>query len=425
MKLPEIRLDAGVYWNLLGGALPAVIALLCTGLMAWLLSSEHFLVISLMLSVCLFLQVYDFGFSRTLHYFQRYFDSDAVENQFVTTSLGLGLLVGAIITSLAWLFVPFFVENWLARTMKTLPFDEVIQGFQIVALSILPSILMQVYRGIMEARGAFKAVNTGKIIAVLSLFLATLLSAWVSESLVIVALTILLTRILSLWIYAHLAGMTATQHFVVRLFDMNTAKRLISHTSLAAVSGAISAGFIYGDRFFVSGFIDAYDYMVYALSQDFLSRFLLVPWSLAMILVPVLASQTGLAEQLTQIKRTYVQSFYISISFVAFAIIVILWALPFFVSQASLVTAQNSALVILAGVFFGAFAQIPMVGLYALGKVKVLCLIFGFELFAYLCIAPWCLNEWGLSAAVIIWTGRLMLEAVLLNYFFLKAMSQS
>lgn len=422
-----MRLDSGVYWNLIGGLVPALTALVSISLLAWYLSSEAFLVVSLMLSICLFLQVFDFGFSRLYHHFYKQFSTDPEQIRFFSTSLGLSIIVGVILTVISWALIPFFVSHWLLDETAKSNVSEVKLAFQVVTLSVLPSIMMQVYRGQMEAQGAFKQVNTAKVISILSLFIMTLLVALFSVSLVNVAVAIVLSRVVGLWSYAHLAGGNRLGMSFVKKFDYQLTKKLLTHTSLAAVAGFISAGFIYGDRFFVTGYIEASEYTVYVLSQDFLSRYLLVPWSLAMVLVPYLNAQDGIgvSKSRTHIRRTYVQTFFLSLAFAVVSVVAIQWLLPALIEAKRLAEIQYAALVILVGVVLGAFAQIPMVGLFTLGKVRLLCGIFLFELAVYLSFAPWCLSQWGLSGAVFVWSGRLFLETILLNYFFIKVIKHA
>lgn len=425
--ISRMRLDAGVYWNLIGGLVPAITALVTVSLLAWQLPSEAFLVVSLMLSICLFLQVFDFGFSRVQHHFQKQFADDSAQLRFFSTSLGLSIIVGAILTVISLTLVPLFVTHWLLDETAKSNLDEIRLAFQVVVLSVLPSIMMQVYRGQMEAQGAFKEVNTAKVISILGLFILTLFVALFSVSLVTVAVAIVLSRGLGLWSYVHLAGGSRLGMQLVKKFDYQLTKRLISHTSLAAIAGFISAGFIYGDRFFVAGYIEASEYTIYVLSQDFLSRYLLVPWSLAMVLVPYLNAQggVGVSSNRVHIRRTYLQTFFLSLAFAVVSCLVIEWLLPEFFEEKHLLEIQHTALVILIGVVVGAFAQIPMVGLFTLGKVRLLCGIYLFELAVYLSFAPWALSQWGFSAAAFIWSGRLLLETILLNYFFIKVLKHS
>ncbi len=125
------------------------------------------------------------------------------------------------------------------------------------------------------------------------------------------------------------------------------------------------------------------------------------------------------------IRNAYLQTAGLSCLFTVAAISVIFWLIPAFVPSDILPVSQFISLIITLGVVFGAFAQIPMVGLFTLGKVNWLCWIFIGELLIYLSFAPWCLREYGLLGAGWIWAGRLLIEACLLNYFFIRALDQS
>ena len=109
MRLQKLKPESGVVWNLLGGAVPALVALISVSLLVILLSSETFVFVSLMLSVCLFLQVYDFGFSRTLHYFKTHYSDASAAKQFLDSAVWLSFAVGIVLgeTQRHLLVLPF------------------------------------------------------------------------------------------------------------------------------------------------------------------------------------------------------------------------------------------------------------------------------------------------------------------------------
>lgn len=423
MMLSKLKPESGVLWNLLGGAVPALVALISVSLLVILLNSEAFVSVSLMLSVCLFLQVYDFGFSRTLHYFKTHYSDESAAKNFLDSAVWLSFAVGIIVTLLLWYTMPVFVEDWLL-VGKTAS-EQMSRAFQVTALAVLPSVMMHVYKGYMEAEGAFKAVNISKIISIVSLFAGTVIAVLFTESMILIAITLVLSRYLSLWGYMWLASKPFPRLLTLQASDWAVAKPLLSYTAWAGFVGLVSSGFIYGDRFFVTGFINATDYSIYVVSQDYLSRFLLLPWSLAMVLIPVINSTLkSRSEKLDRLRNAYRQISWLSALFAVFALVAVFWLLPLLINQSLIEQAQVITSIILVGVLFGAFAQIPLIGLFTIGKAKLLCGIFAVELLIYFSFAPWILTHWEGVGAATIWTARLILEAILLNYFFKKAFIQ-
>lgn len=423
MAISKLKPESGVLWNLLGGVVPALIALISVSLLVILLSSETFVFVSLMLSVCLFLQVYDFGFSRTLHYFKSHYSDASAAKQFLDSAVWLSFVVGSVVTLLLWFAMPMFVENWLVIGNDAS--EQISRAFQLTTLAVLPSVMMHVYKGYMEAEGAFKAVNISKIIAIVSLFAGTVIAVLFTESLILIAVTLILSRYLSLWGYIGLASKPFPRFSALQTLDWAVVKQLSGYTALAGFVGFVSAGFIYGDRFFVTGFINATDYSIYVMSQDYLSRFLLLPWSLAMVLIPVINSTLkNRSEKLARFRTAYLQISWLSGLFAILSVMVVIWLLPLLMNQSLLEQTQIIALIILVGVLFGAFAQIPLIGLFTIGKAKLLCGIFAAELLLYFSLAPLILTQWEGVGAASIWSGRLILEAILLSYFFNKAFKQ-
>lgn len=420
MMLCKFKLERGVIWNLLGGAVPALVALVSISTLVILLSSETFVFVSLMLSICLFLQVYDFGFSRTLHYFKSLHADESDAKRFLDNARWLSFVVGCVVTLLLWFLMPSFVEHWLVTQSDSS--EQAARAFQLTSLAVLPSVMMHVYKGYMEAEGAFKAVNISKIIAIVSLFAGTMTTLLFTESMVKVAIVLVLSRYLSLYVYILLASKPLPRLSSLPNIDWTIAKQLSSYIAMAGFVGLVSAGFIYGDRFFVAGFIDATDYSIYVVSQDYLSRFLLLPWSLAMVLIPVINSASkNRYQKLVKFRTAYKQITWLSGLFVFFSVTVVIGVLPLLISPSLVEQSQVIALIIMVGVLFGAYAQVPFIGLFTLGKAKLLCWVFALELLLYFCLAPLILSHWEGLGAASLWSGRLILEAVLLNYFFYNA----
>lgn len=72
-------------------------------------------------------------------------------------------------------------------------------------------------------------------------------------------------------------------------------------------------------------------------------------------------------------------------------------------------------LVLAVGVMAAAYSQLPLVSLFAKGKVKLLMFVFLFESFLYVLIAPNVFQTYGALGASFVWTARLVFEALLLR----------
>ncbi len=83
---------------------------------------------------------------------------------------------------------------------------------------------------------------------------------------------------------------------------------------------------------------------------------------------------------------------------------------------------QTLSAILMIGVVFAAFAQLPLIALYAKGKAKLLSMMFLSEGLLYLISAPWVFKYFGVTGAACVWSSRLCIEYILLRYFSSKVL---
>jgi hypothetical protein len=101
---------------------------------------------------------------------------------------------------------------------------------------------------------------------------------------------------------------------------------------------------------------------------------------------------------------------------------VIFWFLPLWIQVSSYFLINSISIILLCGVVFASFAQLPLVILYAQGKAKLLSLIFFTEAILYICIAPVVYKKFGIYAAASVWSARLLIEMTALYVASYKVM---
>ena len=92
-------------------------------------------------------------------------------------------------------------------------------------------------------------------------------------------------------------------------------------------------------------------------------------------------------------------------------------AIPFWLTTDLVKLTQQLTAILMVGVVFAAFAQLPLIFLYAQGRAKLLSLILFGEGLLYLLIAPAVFATFGVIGAAFVWSSRLLLELLLLSYF--------
>ncbi|WP_417541605.1 oligosaccharide flippase family protein [Methylophaga thalassica] len=399
------------WWSILGGILPACAAVICLPLLALLHGAEVFSYVSLLCSVFLFLIVYDFGLSRSLHHFIPSLESEKDISEYLKSSMLIGVLLGLVAMATVYILSEPFIRGWLKPSEKIL--GELITSFKIIALGLIPSILISVYRGALEGKGEFRIANLAKMVSGCSLFFFPLLVYPISPSVLAVAFALVASRFFSFYIYFLLS-----ERYLPTIFGfgvISRIKNIINYSLYAAVAGFISSGFIFLDRFFVAGYISTSELSVYILSQDIMSRYLLLPWSLAIVLVPLMAKSDKTEEQSQACTSWYKKVSLLNLFYLLVLLLFTFFIAPVFTIDAIDKSAIIIVLVLAIGVMAAAYSQLPLVSLFAKGKVKLLMFVFLFESFVYVLIAPYVFDVYGVVGASFTWSIRLVFEALLLR----------
>ncbi|KKN23776.1 hypothetical protein LCGC14_0901460, partial [marine sediment metagenome] len=195
-------------------------------------------------------------------------------------------------------------------------------------------------------------------------------------------------------------------------------KNIVGYAFWAGISGFFATLFIYGDRFIVAGFISPEELAIYIASQDVLIRYLLVPWSLAIVLSPYFSSDTVSLDSFKVVYAKAVNSIqWLTLCFIVLVCLVVRFLVPVWVDSQLIELSMQINYIMLIGIIFASFAQLPLIFLYAQGKAKLITIIFVFEGLGYLLVAPLVFDAFGVLGAASIWTIRLLIEFMLLNYF--------
>ncbi|KKL60747.1 hypothetical protein LCGC14_2202250, partial [marine sediment metagenome] len=149
------------WWSLLGGVLPACAAVICLPVLALLHGTEIFSYVSLLCSIFLFLIVYDFGLSRSLHHFIPSLESEKDIGNYLKSSMVIGILFGLVAMATVYFLSEPFIRDWLKPSEKII--GELVFSFKVIAFGLIPSILISVYRGALEGKGEFRIANLAKM----------------------------------------------------------------------------------------------------------------------------------------------------------------------------------------------------------------------------------------------------------------------
>lgn len=405
------------FWAIAGGGIPAIVALISVPVLIYQLGYDLFAITSLLISLTIFFYVYDFGIGRSLTFLSPQPESrTSITNyELVGSGIIISLLVGIAVSLVVYVCSPLVIEHWIPVKKSFVHTTKL--AFQIVSLGIMPSILTNTLKGVLEGYSRFREANICKIFSGTSLFLAPLLLVSMGDINVLdISIGIVLTRYLTLGMYlSYLSKVIQLQLIKIRCRAL---KSIYRYSFWAAISGFISTMFVYGDRFVVAHYLNVQELSIYVASQDILIRYLLIPWSMAIVLMPIFSANIKTRDDIQHLyKELSKQTILLALIFLLIVMIFVNILIPSFGYHGWSAMASNVAVIQAIGVFFCALSQLPLVYLYANGKPRLVASIFLVEGGLYLISVPWIFEEFGLAGACVVWTARLVIEFVLLRYF--------
>lgn len=410
-------------WNIAGGAVPALSALVAIPILISSLGYELFSINSLIISLTIFFFVYDFGVGRATTFFiakSEHANKDR-EAELIGTSLFFALILGIFTTLTVYVFVPYVVKNWIKIRPEVA--GLAIQAFQITALGIMPSVISNTLKGILEGKAEFRLANICKMFSGASIFLAPLLIVlFGSKSLTQISTVIVASRYITLMLYLY---------YVIQIFNLSgiqlklsTFQMLYKYGVWAALSGFISTMFVYGDRFIVARYLAPESLSIYVASQDILIRYLLIPWSMAIVLMPIFsAGNLSKIESSRLYQQRQKSMCKLSLGVCMFIILIALVGIQFLEGFGIPLFARDIVIIQAVGVFFCSISQLPLIYLYAHGMPRLVTMIYSIEALIYIVVAPQIFSHYAITGACLVWSGRLVLEYLLLDLFAKRLMN--
>ena len=415
-KLRQIAVtNRNAAWNIAGGVFPALSAVIAIPILIKHLGYELFAITSLLITLAIFFHVYDFGIGRAMSFFfPKNTNRCIVESRnLLYSGLIIAVIFGVVVSCGFFVASPIIAGYWLRLPAHFVP--SVSNALQIATLGIIPSVISSTLKGILEGRSEFNHANMGKILSGSLVFIAPLFAIAAGKvNLEGISFSIVLSRYLVFLFFAY--------HVICRIgistghVSLNRLRKIFSYSAWAATAGFFSTMFIYGDRFIVARYLSPESLSIYTVSQDILIRMLLIPWAMAMSLMPVFAADRLAVKEVYEQYRIHnkqiirVSLLMISLFLIFFYPGFYLWLGPDFIHNAVLVIVVQAV-----GILFCTMSQLPLVYAYARGAPHLVASIYGAEALLYLAIGPWAFDKYGIMGAAVIWTSRLVIEYFALN----------
>ncbi len=277
-------------WNFAGLLTPLLAAVVAIPVIVALLGVPRFGVLTLSWAVVGYFGVFDLGLGRALTQRvasalgeQRLADIPSLIVSGLWMLAGLGLLGSTIAWVLAGEFIRVLGEVPEALAVETR------DTIHVLALSIPVVVVATGLRGVLEAYGAFRAVNLVRIPLGIFNYVAPVCVLPFANSLPVVVAVLAVGRVAACVIYAVLClrqagGLTAAARFSAR-----QAGSLLGFGTWMTVSNLIGPLMLYMDRFALAGFDSMEAVAYYATPQEIVVRIGFIPGAVMGVLFPAFA----------------------------------------------------------------------------------------------------------------------------------------
>jgi O-antigen/teichoic acid export membrane protein len=415
-----MSLKRNILWNIAGASTPLLVAVFSIPYLLRTLGAEGFGVLTLVWALIGYFSLFDFGIGKALTYeLSRRSSSEMRElAPYVQAGIALTCATGVLGAALIAVLAKPLSSNWL-NISSNWKRDAFI-AFLIAAVGIIPTTITSGLRGALEGINRFPASNINRI-ALGSLMFA--LPAWAvffhGNHLWIATLYMVAARFALMLVVLY--QLRHLMQSIDRL-KRDHLNALLSYGAWLTVTGIVGPLMIFGDRFFVSAAIGAELLPQYVIPQEGLQRLLLIPAAICGALLPRMASlPRGLVadEYKRNFKRVAWGMFGVctAVALISYPALSI-WISPTFADSALTVT-----LILTIGIWFNAIAMVPYTIIHALGEPKITAILHIIELFLYV-ILLWVLaHSFGLVGAALAWTGRVILDFILMQIIMRKILN--
>ena len=404
-------------WNLVGNGAPILVAIFCIPLLIKGLGTDRFGVLTLAWAVIGYAGLFDLGLGRALTQLVAKKLGRGEDHEVPTlvwTALILMLLLGVVGTAVVILLTPFLVVRVL-HVPAALE-RETLNSFRVLGLSIPLVIGTAGLRGFLEALQRFRLINALRIPMGVFTFVGPLLVLPFSKSLVQIVAVLVAGRLLA-WV-AHLVFCLrvapALQHGIA--WDRTVLAPLLRFGGWMTVTNVVGPLMVTFDRFLIGALVSVSAVAYYAAPYEAVTKFLLIPGALMGVMFP--AFSTSSIQDRGHMALLFDRSVkYLLLVLFPLVLLVVVLAHDGLRLWLGATFAQNSVHVLqwlAVGVFINSMAQVPFALVQGVGKPDLTGKLHLVELPAYMVMLWWLTKTHGIEGTAIAWTGRALLDAVVL-----------
>ncbi len=403
-------------YNLLGYGVPLVFALVLIPPLISKLGTERFGVLNLIWIVVGYFSFFDFGFGKGLTKVIAekigLNQTEQISKIFWTTIL-IMIFIGLVTVLILFFFVGQIVN---IVNVSNAIHQETLNTFYVLILAIPIISTTAGLRGVLEAYQKFAEINIIRVSLGISTFLGPLLVLIITNSLFWVVVFLIFIRLL-IWVTYLLLCFKVNEDIRKKItFDVNSIRPVLKFSIWITIINIIGPIILYSDRLLIAALISAEAIAYYATPFEVVTKLLLIPTSLIVVLFPIFSSSylnnPELAKKilLRGAKLIFLILYPIVFLMITFAYNGMnLWLGEKFAINSSLVLQFLSI-----GILMNSISMIPNNYFQGIGKPKIPTIINLIELPVYISIMWFSIDIGGIKGAALAYMVMATMDAFIM-----------
>jgi O-antigen/teichoic acid export membrane protein len=402
--------------NLIGQALPLLVAIATIPLVISGMGTERFGIFAMAFVVIGYLSMFNFGLGRTTTKFV----SEALgkgEHDRVPSVIWTSLIFVALFSSVGLVLLVGLTPLLVGRVLNIPPGLEAEARlvFYIVSASVPLTLVTLNFTGVLEAYQRFDLINAIKIPSESLNYLIPAGAVLFNAGLPAIMILLVAKNLIVLALYFLSCSRTLKSDFTFCI-DLKAARSLFGYGWWVALSNAATSFLWYLDRFLVGTFLTMSAVTYYTAPYQLVSRAFIIPASLMPVLFPAFSALEAVSSK--KLQELFSRSFKYMILIMGFAMggvmvfsgeILQVWLGSEFAAESTL-----ALQILAAGVFFGSLSWLGGTLLQSLGYPKVTALIQFPQIPVYIVLLWLLIKYFGIEGAALARTLRIALTAVIL-----------
>lgn len=401
-------------WNVLGYALPAVVALFAVPMLLDRIGTARFGILTLAWVVFGYFGLFDLGLGRaTTRFMTSAFDTGRARDAQIIfwksslLNLLLGVVGGAVLAAGSSGLVALLNVDSSLR-------EETVSAFLFLALAVPSITLTSSFRGVLEARHEFKLVNAAQIPVSVLTYLGPLVAAHYTQS---------LPWVVSAIVWARLAGTVVLFILAIRRLPPGSRRplggsgwtgKLLGYGGWLSISNVIGPFLASADRFVIGSMSSMSSVAYYTAPFEALSRITILGQALGRTVLPIYSSSADIGHRqdlyLRYLSRLGMVSAIIASALLAFAQELLLaWLGEPFANRSTLVV-QWLAI----GFSANGLAALPAAIIHGVGRPDVTAKFHLAQLPAYGVLLFVMVDRFGIAGAAFSWAARALVDTTML-----------